>query len=111
MSSELLSERRGATLVLTISDPATRNTLSTQVIAAVTSAGSAFDEALGLAERLATMAPNALASAKELLEQAGDNSFSAQLAAERDHFLDNLFHVNGAEGIQAFLEKRAPRFS
>jgi enoyl-CoA hydratase/carnithine racemase len=34
MSSELLSERRGATLVLTISDPATRNTLSTQVIAA-----------------------------------------------------------------------------
>jgi len=81
------------------------------VVAAVTPAGSAFDEALRLAERLATMAPNALASAKELLEQAGDNSFSAQLAAERDHFLDNLFHVNGAEGIQAFLEKRAPRFS
>ena len=34
MPAELLTERRGATLVLTISDPATRNTLSTQVIAA-----------------------------------------------------------------------------
>ena len=34
MPAELVSERRGATLVLTISDPATRNTLSTQVIAA-----------------------------------------------------------------------------
>ncbi len=37
------------------------------VVAAVTPAGSAFDEALRLAERLATMAPNALASAKELV--------------------------------------------
>ena len=33
-----------------------------------------------------------------------------QLAAERDHFLANLFSANGAEGLQAFLEKRAPRF-
>jgi enoyl-CoA hydratase/carnithine racemase len=81
------------------------------VVAAVTPAGGAFDEALRLAERLATMAPNALVSAKELLEQASGSTFSAQLAAERDHFLDNLFHVNGAEGIQAFLEKRPARFS
>ena len=34
MPSELLTERRGATLVLTISDVASRNTLSAQVIAA-----------------------------------------------------------------------------
>ena len=34
MPSELLTERHGTTLVLTISDVATRNTLSTQVIAA-----------------------------------------------------------------------------
>jgi enoyl-CoA hydratase/carnithine racemase len=57
------------------------------------------------------MAPNALASTKDLLEQASVSTFSAQLAAERDHFLDNLFHANGAEGIQAFLEKRPARFS
>ena len=43
MPSELLTERRGTTLVLTISDPATRNTLSAQVIAAAI-------EALGVAE-------------------------------------------------------------
>ena len=34
MPSELQTERRGTTLVLTISDPASRNTLSAQVIAA-----------------------------------------------------------------------------
>jgi len=34
MPSELQTERRGTTLVLTISDPSSRNTLSAQVIAA-----------------------------------------------------------------------------
>ena len=34
MTAELVSERRGSTLVLTITDAATRNTLSAQVIAA-----------------------------------------------------------------------------
>jgi enoyl-CoA hydratase/carnithine racemase len=80
------------------------------VVAEVTPSGSAFDEAMRLAERLAAMAPNAIASAKELLEHAGGRSLAEQLGAERDHFLDNLFHANGEEGLQAFLEKRTPRF-
>jgi enoyl-CoA hydratase/carnithine racemase len=78
--------------------------------AAVTASGQSFGAALRLAERLAAMAPNALASAKELLHQAGGPSLKQQLAAERDHFVANLFHDNGAEGLNAFLEKRAPVF-
>jgi enoyl-CoA hydratase/carnithine racemase len=80
------------------------------LVAAVTASGESFAEALKLAERLATMAPNALASAKALLQQASGASLTAQLAAERDHFVANLFHDNGAEGLNAFLEKRPPRF-
>ncbi|MEO7338098.1 MAG: enoyl-CoA hydratase family protein [Caldimonas sp.] len=72
--------------------------------------GQTSAEALRLAGRLAAMAPNALASAKELLQQAPTRTLPQQLAAERDHFVDNLFHANGAEGLQAFFEKRAPRF-
>jgi hypothetical protein len=34
MSSELKTARQGRTLVLTLSDPATRNTLSEQLVAA-----------------------------------------------------------------------------
>ena len=30
--------------------------------------------------------------------------------AERDAFVDNLLHPNGAEGIDAFFEKREPRY-
>src|SRR6185312_3876668 len=48
MPAELLTERRGSTLLLTISDPATRNTLSAQVI-------SAGIEALGVAEADASL--------------------------------------------------------
>lgn len=76
----------------------------------VTDSGRALADALVIAGQLAACAPNAVASAKELVNQAGTNSLDQQLDAERDHFLDNLFHDNGAEGLQAFFDKRAPRF-
>lgn len=73
--------------------------------------GAATTEAMALANRLATMAPNALASTKELVQLAPTRTLHQHLAAERDHFVENLFHSNCAEGLQAFLEKRTPRFS
>ena len=56
------------------------------------------------------MAPNAIASAKELVQQAGSQTLTQQLTAERDHFINNLFHANAAEGLQAFMGKRPPSF-
>jgi enoyl-CoA hydratase/carnithine racemase len=76
----------------------------------VADSGQALAEALRVAQRLAAMAPNAIASGKELLQVANAGTLATQLAAERDHFIENLFHTNAAEGIQAFLDKRAPRF-
>jgi enoyl-CoA hydratase/carnithine racemase len=55
-------------------------------------------------------APNALASIKELVNEAGGSSLSQQLAAERDQFVRNLHHANAGIGISAFLEKKTPRF-
>ena len=81
------------------------------VVGWVTDTGQAFTEALRLAHRLADMAPNALASGKELVQQAGDRTLTQQLDAERDHFVKNMFHANGAEGLQAFIEKRPASFS
>ena len=76
----------------------------------VCSSGSALREALTLAERLNARAPNALASIKELLNDAPANTLSQQLPAERDHFVRNLHHSNGGEGIDAFLSKRTPQY-
>ena len=72
--------------------------------------GEALATSLLLAAQLNDRAPNALASIKELVNDAAANSLSSQLASERDHFVRNLHHANGAEGIEAFLHKRAPRY-
>lgn len=76
----------------------------------VTGAGSALTESLKLAERLNARAPNALASIKELINDAAGNTLGQQLASERDHFVENLHDSNGGEGISAFLEKRTPQY-
>ena len=76
----------------------------------VASAGSALTEAMKLAERLNARAPNVLASIKELINDAPANTLSQQLNDERNHFVLNLHHANGGEGIAAFLEKRPPQY-
>ncbi len=72
--------------------------------------GQALADALALAGKLNGRAPNALASAKTLAADMAPHSMTDHLAQERDHFVDNLHHANGAEGVGAFLEKRAPSY-
>ena len=76
----------------------------------VCDSGTALDRALALAAHLAKMSPQALASAKALICAAPDRELRAQLDAERDHFIANLFHRNGGEGLLAFIDKRPPNF-
>lgn len=97
---------------LWLSEPvAAREWLALGLVSELVDHGHALPRALALAERLAAMAPNALASAKQLMHEALMAPLREQLDRERDHFVRNLFHANGGEGIRAFLEKRAPKFS
>lgn len=73
--------------------------------------GAALAEALALADRLNERAPNALASIKELLDEAGEATLPTQLARERDHFMVNLHHPNAGVGLAAFLDRTKPRYS
>ncbi len=81
------------------------------VVNRITAPGAALDEALALAERLNARAPNALASIKELVNDAGGATHTQHLASERDHFVRNLHHANGGVGIEAFLARKPPRYS
>lgn len=96
---------------LWLATPLGADTLLTHgLVTEVCEPGAAQTTALELAAQLARMAPNAVASVKRLSQQALQNDLAAQLVAEREHFVANLFHPNGAEGPTAFLEKRSPRF-
>ena len=80
------------------------------VINAVSAEGAALDDALALCERLNARAPNAIASIKELVNEAQQTTLHQQLGHERDHFVRNLHHANGGEGMAAFLSKRPAQY-
>ena len=80
------------------------------VINAVSGTGEALGDALALCERLNARAPNALASIKELANDAPTVSLHTQLGHERDHFVRNLHHANAGIGIAALLNKHQPKY-
>jgi enoyl-CoA hydratase/carnithine racemase len=80
------------------------------VVNRVAAPGAALAEALAIAEKLNSKAPNALAAMKELMNEAADSNLNRQLGAERDHFVRNLHHANAGIGIDAFLAKKPPSY-
>jgi enoyl-CoA hydratase/carnithine racemase len=72
--------------------------------------GGAMAEAMVVAEKLNARAPNAVASIKELINDAAGATLNRQLSSERDHMVRNLHHANAGIGISAFLAKQVPNF-
>ena len=68
-------------------------------------------EAAELARRIADQAPGATAATKRLLAGAFDRDLDASLEAEAAAQAAAGGHLDHAEGLAAFMEKRAPRFT
>jgi enoyl-CoA hydratase/carnithine racemase len=80
------------------------------VVNRIAAPGTALDEALVLAEKLNARAPNAMASIKELINEAAGATLTRHLDSERDHFVKNLHHANAGIGIAAFLARQTPDY-
>ena len=80
------------------------------VVSQITEQGEAMQVASEMARKINERSPNTMSSIKELANEALGAPLHQHLGNERDHFVRNLFHENGGEGIQAFLEKRPPRY-
>jgi enoyl-CoA hydratase/carnithine racemase len=81
------------------------------VVNRVVEPGTALDEALALASRLADGPAQALGNGKRLIDQARLNDLKTQLDLEAEGIAASLGGPESAEGINAFLEKRKPDFA
>lgn len=67
-------------------------------------------KAIALTEKLAQMPTQALAQTKELLNRTYQNTLSQQLDFEGSHQIKAAKSYDYNEGVQAFVEKRKPKF-
>ncbi len=73
--------------------------------------GTELDERTAeLAARLAAGPAAALSRTKALLLASSSTELEDQLAAEKSHFIAGVSGPEFAEGVSAFVEKRAARF-
>lgn len=77
----------------------------------VVDSGTVLEHALALASKAKNQSPTALRACKSLIMQARSYPVTTNFSAEQDAFLDLWNDANQLEGVQAFLEKRAPKWT
>jgi enoyl-CoA hydratase len=71
---------------------------------------SYLDEALKLAQQVASRAPLAVRAAKKMINQAYERVLAEGLAEEKQEFYNLFASEDQKEGMQAFIEKRQPEW-
>ncbi|MCL4825602.1 MAG: enoyl-CoA hydratase/isomerase family protein [Anaerolineales bacterium] len=77
----------------------------------VVAAETYLDEALKLAEEVASRAPVAVRAAKRMVNEAYERSLTESLAEERREFYELFETEDQKEGMRAFAEKRKPQWN
>jgi enoyl-CoA hydratase len=78
------------------------------LVSRVVPAGQVMEEALSVAEKIASMSRPAVAMAKEAVNRALETTLSDGLNVERNLFHSTFALEDRAEGMAAFIEKRKP---
>jgi enoyl-CoA hydratase len=81
------------------------------LVSKVVEDGAVLEEALAMARHIASLPPVAVAQIKEVVIQGEDASLAAGLMLERKALQLLFATADKKEGMQAFLEKRSPRYT
>jgi 2-(1,2-epoxy-1,2-dihydrophenyl)acetyl-CoA isomerase len=106
----LVGAAKAAELALMTEPLSARDAERSGLVARVVPGETVVAEAQALAARLAAGAPRALALTKRALEASWDATLDEQLETEADLQGEAGATADHAEGIAAFMERRAPRF-
>lgn len=72
--------------------------------------GGAFERAMELAKQAEQQSPMSIAKCKKLIQNNRHQHWDAGYILERELFVDLFFSEDQKEGVNAFLEKRAPEW-
>ena len=109
--SRILGEPRAKALALTAEPLSAEKAADWGLIWKAVDDADLMDQAQALAAQLAAGPTLGLGLTKRLIQEAATNSLDRQLDAERDAQAQAGRSADYAEGVTAFLEKRAARFT
>jgi enoyl-CoA hydratase len=107
----VIGRYRTMKMVLTGEPVAAPDALMMGLVSDMVEGGQALPRALALAHTIADMPPLAVRSIKEVVQLGQDAPLETALALERKAFVMLFDSADQKEGMNAFLEKRKPKFS
>jgi 2-(1,2-epoxy-1,2-dihydrophenyl)acetyl-CoA isomerase len=110
MLPRLVGWKRAAELLFTGDLVSAQAAAEMGMINTVTPDDAMMDTAMAIADKLAQAPTAAIAQIKMLLEASATNDLGSQLDLERETQIESGKTKDFVEGVQAFLEKRPPRF-
>jgi 2-(1,2-epoxy-1,2-dihydrophenyl)acetyl-CoA isomerase len=110
MLPRLIGEARAKALMMLATPVSAEDAERIGMIYRAVDDAALMSEALALADALANAPTRGLAETKALIHAAADVSLDAQLDSERDAQRRLGRSSDYAEGVRAFMEKRAPKF-